>query len=524
MGITIFYQGSLDDIAQYPAFESCVKDWIIELGGEYKLLSDLDGNSKNDNDIASPKSRAPGKSSLRGIIANMHAEHEPLSLLVSPNGSFVSVMTLIMESQGTPIGNSDEPEICFLKTQRGSIDSHIAVVELLSRIKDEFCSNLSVTDESGYWEHRDPHVLAEKLGLIKSIIDQFTQGFRQYPLNAEAAEDPDIVVERLKRIAGKIQEEATEDGNPIEIEVVTFEETEIEHMHLDFDDMQVEVLNPPDWISPEPTEEERQQETLFRHSLADQKEIRKQIQSKLAQGIPFDEALKQTLIERGLPPPVYVNPLNVNESGKENDIEMKHDSQAASDRPPIVDLAQLIQLVDPDMDQLGSFKRCDSLDLPQPYKQLLSHNEHMTVTVEAFHLCRITVEVLQSWTDGNFYIREILLRRESDQEIILYGVVRLRLDSLEESPRNAILSESIPLGRVLIEHNVLRNVELVELWKIAVGPRLATHFSCPEGTTTFGRTAMIYFHNQPALELIEIVRPELQQKLSAILRAGFPEP
>jgi chorismate-pyruvate lyase len=145
----------------------------------------------------------------------------------------------------------------------------------------------------------------------------------------------------------------------------------------------------------------------------------------------------------------------------------------------------------------------------------------MTVTVEAFHLCRITVEVLQSWTDGNFYIREILLRRESDQEIILYGVVRLRLDSLEESPRNAILSESIPLGRVLIEHNVLRNVELVELWKIAVGPRLATHFGCPEGTITFGRTAMIYFHNQPALELIEIVRPELQQKLACNITGRF---
>lgn len=513
MGITIFYQGSLDDIAQYPEFESRVKGWIVELGGEYKLLSDLDAKSKKNGERSTSASGAPGKSSLRGIIANMHPEHEPLSLIVSPNGSLVSIMTLIMESRGEPIGNTDEPEICFLKTQRGTIDSHIAVVELLSRIKDEFCCDLKVTDESGYWDHRDPHVLAEKLGLIKSIIDQFTQGFRQYPLNAEAAEDPDIVVERLKRIASKIQEDVTEDGNPIEIEVITFEEAEVENMHLDFDDMQVEVLNPPDWASPEPTDEERQKETLFRHSLADQKEIRKQIQSKLAQGIPFDEALKQALIERGLPPPVYVNPLDANESGEANELEMEYDLQAESNRPPIVELAQLIQLVDPDMDQLGTFKRCDSLDIPQPYEQLLSHNEHMTVTVEAFHSCRITVEVLQSWSEGNFYIREILLRRESDHEIILYGVVRLRLDSLDEEPRNAILSESIPLGRVLIEHNVLRNVELVELWEIAMGPRLAKHFSCTEGTTTYGRTAMIYFHEQPALELIEIVRPEPKWKL-----------
>jgi chorismate-pyruvate lyase len=504
VGITIFYQGSLDDIAQYPAFESRVKDWIVELGGEFQLLSDLRAKSKTNRGSKALSPDAPSRSALRGIIANMHPKHEPLSLLVSPTGAFVSVVSMILESRGEPIAKSDEPEICFLKTQQGTIDSHIAVVELLSRIKDEFCSNLHVTDESGYWEHRDRHVLAEKLGLIQSIIDHFTQGFRKYPLNAEAAEDPDIVVERLKRIAGKIQEEVTEDGNPIEIEVITFEETEVEDVHIDFDDVQVEFLNPP-----EPTEEERQQETLFRHTLADQKEIRKRIQSKLEQGISFDEALKQTLIERGLPPPVYVTPSDVNERNEEYETEMNYNTQNDGDTPPIVDLAQLIQLVDPDMEQLGTFKRCNSKELPQPYKQLLSHNEHMTVTVEAFHSCRITVEVLQSWTDGNFYIREILLRRESNQEIILYGVVRLRLDSLDEAPRAAILSESIPLGRVLIEHNVLRNVELVELWKIAMGPRLATHFSCPEGTTTFGRTAMIYFHDQPALELIEIVRPEL---------------
>ncbi len=507
MGITIFYQGSLDDIAQYPAFESRVKDWIVELGGEYKLLSDLEAKSKANRGNKALSPGAPSRSALRGIIANMHPKHEPLSLLVSPTGAFVSVVSLILESRGESIAKSDEPEICFLKTQQGTIDSHIAVVELLSRIKDEFCSNLHVTDESGYWEHRDRHVLAEKLGLIQSIIDQFTQGFRKYPLNAEAAEDPDIVVERLKRIAGKIQEEVTEDGNPIEIEVVTFEETEIENIQLDLDDAHVETLNPPDWTSPEPTEEERQQETLYRHSPTDQKEIRKRIQSKLEQGLSFDEALKQTLIERGLPPPVYVNPLDLNQRGEVNDTEMNDDEQSESDTPPIVDLAQLIQLVDPEMDQLGTFKRCNSQELPQPYRQLLSHNEHMTVTVEAFHSCRITVEVLQSWTDGDFYIREILLRRESDREIILYGVVRLRLDSLDDAPRDAILSESIPLGRVLIEHNVLRNVELVELWKIAMGPRLAKHFGCPEGTITFGRTAMIYFHAQPALELIEIVRP-----------------
>ena len=502
MGITIFYQGSLDDVDQYSEFESRVKDWVVELGGEYKVLADLDADAEAGGGNNSLPPGAPRKSSFRGIIATMHPEHESLSLLVSPEGHLVSIFTLIMESRGQTIEKSDIPETCFIKTQGGTTNSHIAVIELLSRIKEEFCSNLSVTDESGYWEHRESNVLAEKLGLIQSIVDQFTERFRQYPLNAEAAEDPQIVIERLKRIAGKIQEEATDDGIPIDIKVITFQDSEVENLHLDMSDFESEVMNPDDWDSPEPTEEERQQETLFRHSLSDQKEIRNQIQSKITQGMSFDEALKQTLVERGLPPPVYANPFVANET------EMEHELFSENENQPIVELAELIRLVDPNMNQLGQFTRCSSTELPAPYGQLLAHDEHMTVTVEAFHLSSVTVEVLRSWTEGDFYMREILLRRESDREVVLYGVVRLRLDSLNEKPRNAILSESIPLGRVLIEHNVLRNVELVELWKIAMGPRLAKHFGCQEGTVTFGRTAMIYFHDQPALELIEVVRPE----------------
>jgi chorismate-pyruvate lyase len=347
-------------------------------------------------------------------------------------------------------------------------------------------------------------VLAEKLGLIQSIITQFTDGFRQYPLNAEAAEDPQIVVERLKRIAGMIQEEVADEGIPIEIEVVAIEDADWNELNLDLTNMSIDIDTDNQWDSPEPTQEELHQESLFRHSPQDQKEIRNQIQSKIAQGIPFDEALRQTLIERGLPPPVYSTPVG----SKQVEVAETNMEDEIDSNPPIVDLNALIQLVDPQMNQLGQFKRQSAEEIPPPYAQLLAHDEHMTVTVEAFHQCRITVEVLRSWTEGNFYMREILLRRETDREIILYGVVRLRLDSLDEKPRNAILSESIPLGRVLIEHNVLRDVELVELWEITMGPRLAMHFQCREGTITYGRTAMIYFHDQPALELIEVVRPE----------------
>jgi hypothetical protein len=64
-----------------------------------------------------------------------------------------------------------------------------------------------------------------------------------------------------------------------------------------------------------------------------------------------------------------------------------------------------------------------------------------------------------------------------------------------------------PLGRVLIEHQVLREVELLELWQVFCGPVLSELFSVSQDTVTYGRTAMIHCNGEPAIELLEIVRP-----------------
>lgn len=170
-----------------------------------------------------------------------------------------------------------------------------------------------------------------------------------------------------------------------------------------------------------------------------------------------------------------------------------------------VELAVLLDSLNDDDRELGEFTEVAAEAMPEKYRQLLAHNEHMTIAVESHHQCPVSVQVLHSRTDGTVYIREILLRRASDQRVVQYGIVRLQLSALDEAPRQAILAEKTPLGRVLIEHNVLREVELVDLWRITVGPKLAKLLEVEVGSTTYGRTAMIYFSDRPALELLEIV-------------------
>jgi chorismate-pyruvate lyase len=161
-----------------------------------------------------------------------------------------------------------------------------------------------------------------------------------------------------------------------------------------------------------------------------------------------------------------------------------------------------------DLAELGLFEEVLAESMPQPYRQLLAHHEHMTVSVERYHAARVSVEVLATLEDGDYYSRKILLHLESTQRVVLFGIPRINLRLLDADVREEILSRQTPLGRVLIEHNVLREVQLASLYRVTPGPELCKLMGLAEPATTYGRTAFIYLDGYPAIELLEIVAPE----------------
>jgi chorismate-pyruvate lyase len=173
----------------------------------------------------------------------------------------------------------------------------------------------------------------------------------------------------------------------------------------------------------------------------------------------------------------------------------------------MVSLPSLIEVYYASPSTLGEFHRVSADDVPDPYRGLLAHRCHMTVTVEAFHGDSVDVTVLRSSYHERAYCREILLKTHCTGDVVQYGIVRLNMDLVAERPRDEILEERKPLGRVLIEHEVLREVELFDLFLVRCGPALAEFFGVEIGTLTYGRTALIYCDSEPAIELLEIVAP-----------------
>ncbi|MCA9040885.1 MAG: hypothetical protein KDA65_11105 [Planctomycetaceae bacterium] len=145
--------------------------------------------------------------------------------------------------------------------------------------------------------------------------------------------------------------------------------------------------------------------------------------------------------------------------------------------------------------------------VPEPFRRLLVHDHHMTVTMEEFFHCEVKVKVLETKEEEGLYCRMILLESNATGQIVQFGIVRFNFEYVTDAVKQEILSHQLPLGRVLINHNVLRHIDLGAVLKINLGPQMAEYFGVPAETETYGRLATIFCNGQPAVDLLEIATP-----------------
>jgi hypothetical protein len=159
---------------------------------------------------------------------------------------------------------------------------------------------------------------------------------------------------------------------------------------------------------------------------------------------------------------------------------------------------------------------------PEPYRQLLVHDHHMTLAMEEFHGNAVEVHVVDRHFEEAGYFRTSVLTVPATvigrtagragtwfegERAIQFGAIRFNFEFVTVEVREAIVAEHTPLGQVLINHNVLRHIDLGAILKIKVGPELAELFGCERGTETYGRLATIFCNRRPAVDLLEVSAP-----------------
>jgi hypothetical protein len=170
------------------------------------------------------------------------------------------------------------------------------------------------------------------------------------------------------------------------------------------------------------------------------------------------------------------------------------------------DLRTLFTLFPP-ADDMPEYEPVPADEVPPPYHGLLVHEHHMTVTVEAYHGDLVDVRVLAHCQTGDWYARKILLTLQNSGRVVQFGIMRVHFRYLSEPVRDEIVAGRTPLGRILLQHDVLRRIEPTAFLRVLPGPAMMEWFGLDRPRPTYGRLAFIYCDDKPAVELLEIVAP-----------------
>lgn len=146
-------------------------------------------------------------------------------------------------------------------------------------------------------------------------------------------------------------------------------------------------------------------------------------------------------------------------------------------------------------------------EMPEPYRQLLVHTVHMTVTVEEFYGQSVDVKVLEIARQGDVYARKILLALRESQRVVQFGIVAIDLGLLSDEVRKQIVEGSTPLGRVLIQNNVLRHIEPAGYFQTWPTPQMCEWLELEKPQTLYGRLGVIHTDGKPAIRVLETLSP-----------------
>lgn len=158
--------------------------------------------------------------------------------------------------------------------------------------------------------------------------------------------------------------------------------------------------------------------------------------------------------------------------------------------------------------QLPLCRQIAADEVPEPYHHLLVHDRHMTETLEGHYRRSLVVRPYQVRRDGDLYGRKLDLLTAGNSLVILTGIMLFNFRYCNERVRDLILEQRIPLGRILAENNVLRQISTESFLRLDAADPLVARFGLPAPRDAYGRVATIFCDERPAVDLLEIVRPE----------------
>lgn len=148
-------------------------------------------------------------------------------------------------------------------------------------------------------------------------------------------------------------------------------------------------------------------------------------------------------------------------------------------------------------------------EVPQPYRSLLVHDDDMTPTLEHFHGGQLHVTVMRRQQRNDYYFREVVLSRDTDNAPVEFGAIKIMLKLFPSAARHAILSERLPLGRILAEHRIRHTSKPKAFLRVESDDFINSALQLTGKHTLYGRRNTLWNPDlKPLAEIVEILPPE----------------
>ncbi len=171
---------------------------------------------------------------------------------------------------------------------------------------------------------------------------------------------------------------------------------------------------------------------------------------------------------------------------------------------PDVDLRGLLSTFGDD-GELARFVQVDGPSVPQPFNRLLVHDQHMTVTLEAYHRGPVHLCVHDSAVRDDAYARKITLHARPDGPPVLLGIMKFDFRYCSAATREEVVAGQTPLGRILIEHDVLRHLSAGPYYRVSPHPARMLGVEVDLPADCHARLARINCNGGHAVQVLEII-------------------
>ncbi len=142
--------------------------------------------------------------------------------------------------------------------------------------------------------------------------------------------------------------------------------------------------------------------------------------------------------------------------------------------------------------------------MPNDLRARLDHTRHMTQEHQRRNPGGVALEILALDEQGDDYLREVLLRRSSDGEVLQYAILSVDKAALPAPVAKGLRDARIPFGQVLADHHVARDLEVLSLLEASVSRefhRIVNDCS----PAYYGRRILIRCNGKPAISVLELL-------------------